>query len=283
MVFGSAEMLAHQASVSSIDFMKSQKSRSSSSSQRMRKMRSTFSSSTELRSLFDDTAQVNSNLKGSASYSFGPGYGKPRHLKGKFHIEVLDRRHKDHVASDARGPGVGAYDLQSAVGRHEASRYDLPAHRELVEKHGHPEYSRSPGYMFGAATEIRDQMVKRYTHLSKESFYDAPGPGRYTGPDHTNKLLRKQPSYSLGPRNFAQFGKHRTPAPGDYDVSREKELLQPKKPAWKFDVSQRAFEAIEESYGPERVQHRYTEHMGTPDELGPGTYRHMTSLHSQFF
>mmetsp|Transcript_42535 Transcript_42535/g.77229 ORF Transcript_42535/g.77229 Transcript_42535/m.77229 type:complete len:307 (-) Transcript_42535:51-971(-) len=306
MVFGSAEMVAHQASVTADDFKKqrwmvcahspSESTRSHSSTSTdfrkstsslrssKKKMRATFGSNAELRGMFDEKQQITSNLKGAPKYSFGPGYGKPRHLKGRFHLEVLDRRHKEYTASNDTGPGVGAYHLQTAVGRHGPALHNLPAHRELAEKHGHPEYKRAPGYMFSASTEVRDRSVKRYTtlsHVRGESNSDVPGPGRYTGSHEQSRFLKKDPSYSLRPK----CGYHRqdeTPAPGEYDVSIQMELGQQRPPSWKFTAQQRAFEAIEESYGPGRSQHRYTEHMGTPDELGPGFYKHMTSIHSQF-
>jgi len=268
---------SHQTSVTSTDFRKSTSSSSlQRSSSRKKKMRATFGSNAELRSLFEEKQQKTSNLTGAPKYSFGPGYGRPRHLKGKFNLEVLDRRHKEYTSSTDTGPGVGHYQLQTAVGCHGAALHNLPAHQELAEKHGHPEYRRAPGYMFSASTELRDSSVKRYATLSH-----VPGPGRYTGSHEGSRFLRKDPSYSLRPR-CDYHHQDETPAPGEYDVSTQAELGQQRPPSWKFGSQQRAFEAIEESYGPGRSQHRYTEHMGTPDELGPGFYKHLTSIHSQF-
>eukprot|EP00928_Gymnodinium_smaydae_P076198 TRINITY_DN5917_c0_g1_i1.p1 TRINITY_DN5917_c0_g1~~TRINITY_DN5917_c0_g1_i1.p1 ORF type:complete len:745 (-),score=153.43 TRINITY_DN5917_c0_g1_i1:82-2316(-) len=57
-----------------------------------------------------------STLPGSSKYSFGPGYQRPRHLKGKMKIPVLEPRDAECIPGNAWVPGPGAYENRHYLG-----------------------------------------------------------------------------------------------------------------------------------------------------------------------
>jgi len=232
--------------------------------------------------------QVNCNYRGAPKFSFGPGKGKPRHLAGKIGIEVIDPRSNDYVPGHTLAPGPGHYEYQQTVGRHDLQREFLHAHQEKVEKTGHPQHSRAPGYAWGDRTEDRDRMAKRYTQLShvrSDSYLDNTGAGQYLGCDEKVCIMRRQPAYTMR-RKCSQgpCARNNPPIPGpfEYDTRHKKDVIQLKKPGWTVGHEQRTSIGLQESWGPGRQQHAVTKHMGTPDDIGPGRYAHSTCLVSQY-
>eukprot|EP00929_Paragymnodinium_shiwhaense_P050281 TRINITY_DN25323_c0_g1_i1.p1 TRINITY_DN25323_c0_g1~~TRINITY_DN25323_c0_g1_i1.p1 ORF type:complete len:646 (-),score=161.62 TRINITY_DN25323_c0_g1_i1:117-2054(-) len=62
--------------------------------------------------------QLPSQFTGSATYSCGPGYQKPRHLRGKLKMPVLEPRDAGYVPSGTfNTPGPGHYDTRHYVGK----------------------------------------------------------------------------------------------------------------------------------------------------------------------
>lgn len=272
MVLGTAEMVAR----------KSASTRTLGAPNTKRRSQST--GSLALTKTLSAPNQITSSMVVSPGYSFGPGLGKPRHQKGKIGIEVLDPRSAGYIPGITDPPPPGHYEFQPSIGRHDSVKEVHHAHQELCEKTGHPQFHRSPGYMFGGSTEPRDTSEKRHTalsHVRSSSFLDNPGPGAYMGLEEKDSVLTRGPSFSITSRPHAR---RRTSEPGpcEYDTRHKKDVVQVAKPSWTMSKASRDNIAIEESCGPGRMQHRYTMHMRTPDEIGPGSYAHSTSLVNNF-
>lgn len=62
-------------------------------------------------------AQTSSTIMGSSKFSFGPGFQKPRHLKGKLKIPVLEPRDPEYGEGASGAPGPGGYDIRHCLGQ----------------------------------------------------------------------------------------------------------------------------------------------------------------------
>lgn len=214
------------------------------------------------------SAPASSELRGASSYSFG----RPPHLKGKFKIPTVDPRSADYIPGVTDTPGVGSYNLQQTLCRHDAQS-------------GHPEFHRAPGYAFGMRTQDRgltplcgrDLMARRYAADHQET----PGPGHHLGLDGTSRLLERKPAYSMRSRSTPSLRKGAgEPGPFEYDTQRKQRVTQPVTPAWTVSRQERGAPAMDRS---ERMgtATRHPEDR-TPDDVGPGSYGHLESMVTQF-
>jgi len=87
----------------------------SSSAKRMQKS----SSEPTMGAIGAGPRQLPSHFLGSESFSFGPGYQKPRHLKGKLKVPVLEPRDPECLKMhDECVPGPGTHEVRHYLGLH---------------------------------------------------------------------------------------------------------------------------------------------------------------------
>lgn len=109
-------------------------------------------------SLHEAAKQKSSTFRNSAKYSLGPGYGKPRHLKGKLKIPIPEPRDRDFTIPSWT-PGPGAHDLPHCIGKHVKEAAGGPTGGWLAGSHD--VFMRAFGskrFNYQATPEFFDQM-----------------------------------------------------------------------------------------------------------------------------
>lgn len=196
----------------------------------------------------DARRQLPSQFTSVPGYSFG----KPHHGVGIFRVPPRNIRSSYLRSEDT--PGVGSYDC------------DKPP----------PGTIKGPVYTFGISGTVRDSQVRRYTekgHVVGHCNLNNPGPARYFGGEK-NSLQWTQPSYTQGAKNFYKGGHWDRPTPGpnaySVEVHRESVGNQLTRPKW-GSLSKR-------TDNPRTKRSCLIEKVSTNPTVGPGTYRHPTSL-----
>jgi len=230
-------------------------------------------------SLHSTSTQLTSQLVGCPAYSFG----KPRHRKGTFKIPVLDSRSPEYVPGITCTPGVGHYQTQDTVSRHDT-------------KYGHPQVKRPPAFMFSNRSEPRDVVNSQpahgsdqattknrftdLTHCRSDSHLDVPGPGTYDiihteGLRHglPGKAQSDMPAYTMRLK-LAKIDDNprKPPGPGpfEYETRHKHKVVNHRQPAWIVPKQKRVSEAL------------LPAKMGTSEEVGPAKYASTIGLHSKF-
>jgi len=199
--------------------------------------------------LHESRKQVPSQFKSAPSFSFGKLYSGI----GTFKIPPKDIRTAYLNENDT--PGVGTYDMDK-----------IPVKEKWA-----------PKYTFCKSGTLRDSMIRRYTewgHVLHHSNLNNPGPPEYNATGEKNSLQKTNPSYTFGYRRPKIKGHWTipTPAPNAYynEVIPESHSTLTTRPKWKI---------YDKRTDPHREK-RPVIHLkvGTNDTVGPGAYRHPSSL-----
>lgn len=198
--------------------------------------------------LGDARRQLPSQFASAPGYSFG----KLNHGVGRFRIPP--RNIRCSYLRSAETPGVGSYNM------------DKPPSGTI----------KAPIYTFGISGTVRDSQVRRFTekgHVVGHCNLNNPGPARYFGGEK-NSLLWTQPAWTQTSKNAYKGGHWDRPTPGpdaySGEVWRESVGNQLTRPKW-GSLDKR-------TDNPRSKRSCLIEKISTNPYVGPGTYRHATSL-----